>query len=170
MGQLFQLVLDNLYKIWPYRIVDADEQALRFWLGKTVILLQPGGHWFVPGLSKIEKWTVTYQEIDCLVQSMETKDGISITFSANAGFVVTDVVKMRLGMHDFDATFERSLRGILGEIVETTTFADLRGSRSRLAARAKRQLAREMNPCGVEVRRVRLTDFVRTKQYRLFNQ
>jgi hypothetical protein len=48
VGQLFQLVLDNLYKLWPVRIVDADEQGLRFKYGKHTSLLQPGVHWFVP--------------------------------------------------------------------------------------------------------------------------
>jgi regulator of protease activity HflC (stomatin/prohibitin superfamily) len=167
VGQLLQLILDNLYKLWPIRIIDADEQGLRFHKGVPT-LRQPGICWFIPGLQKVEKINVVYQEIDCEVQSMETTDGISISFSANAGFVVTNVVKYRLGVHDADATIERCLRGILGEIVETTQFADLRASRKRLADRAKRELIKQVEPWGVEVQKVRLTDFTRSKQYRLF--
>jgi regulator of protease activity HflC (stomatin/prohibitin superfamily) len=168
MGQLFQLIIDNLYKLWPVRIVDADEQGLRFRFGKHTDLLSPGTHWFVPGLMKIEKFCVTYQEIDCEVQTMDTADNMCVSFSANAGYIIRDVVKYRLGLHSADSTIERRLRGILGDLVEDSLYADLRKSRRKFADRAKKDLIKQCETWGVEVVNVSLTDFAKTKAYRLF--
>lgn len=168
MGQLFQLIIDNLYKLWPVRIVDADEQGLRFRFGKKTDLLPPGVHWFVPGLMKIEKFCVTYQEIDCEVQTLDTADNICTSFSANMGYIIRDVVQYRLGLHSADSTMERRLRGILGELVEESDYIDLRKSRRKIADRAKKEIIKQVEPWGVEVVNVSLTDFARTKAYRLF--
>lgn len=168
MGQLFQLILDNLYKLWPVRIVDADEQGLRFKFGKQTCLLAPGVHWFVPGLMKIEKFCVTYQEIDCEVQTMDTSDNVCVSFSANTGFIIRDVVKYRLGLHSADSTIERRLRGILGDLVEDSAYADLRKARRKIADKAKRELIKQVQEWGVEVVNTSLTDFAKTKAYRLF--
>lgn len=161
-------MLDNLYKLWPVRIVDADEQGLRFKFGKQTCLLAPGVHWFVPGLMKIEKFCVTYQEIDCEVQTMDTTDNVCVSFSANLGFIINDVVKYRLGLHSADSTIERRFRSIMGDLVEESTYADLRKSRRKMADRAKRELIKQVAEWGVTVVNTSLTDFAKTKAYRLF--
>lgn len=168
MGQLFQLILDNLFKLWPVRIVDADEQGLRFRFGKKTDLLAPGVHWFFPGLMKIEKFCVTYQEIDCQVQTMDTVDDVCISFSANLGFIIHDVVKYRLGLHNTDDTIERRFRSILGDIVEDAKYDELRKARRKLADKAKRELIKQVESWGVTVQNASLTDFARVRAYRFF--
>jgi regulator of protease activity HflC (stomatin/prohibitin superfamily) len=166
-GQLIQAILDNLYKLWPYRIVDIDERGVRFTFGQPKALT-PGGHWFVPGFQTIERYHIAYQEIDCALQSMETKDGIGITVSANVGYVIVDVVKYRTAVYNTDATLERAMRGTLGEIIETSTFEQLRGGRKRLSISLKKELTKQGEEWGVEIRNARLTDFTRTRAYRVF--
>lgn len=167
MGQLLQIVLDNLFKLWPYRIIDIDCNGLRFVRKGTDILL-PGGHWFFPGLQRIEEFSVVYQELDCLIQSIETKDGASVSFSANLGYVVTDIRKARCGLHHRDATLERALRGHLANVVADADFASSKRERKKLCTAAKAALKLEAEKWGVDVQIVRLTDFVKAQQQRRF--
>lgn len=169
MGQLFQAILDNLYKLWPYRIVDADCQGVRFTFGKKVEKLEAGGHWFFPGIQHVEEWAVKYQEIDCKVQSVETSCGEAVTFSANVGYTIEDVSLMRTEVHDFDLTLERATRGILGDMVAETDLKTLRTRRKKLAADVLKALKEETSGWGVTIRKVRMTDFTRAEQQRRFN-
>lgn len=167
MGQLFQLILDNLFKLWPYRIIDVDCQGVRF-IRKGVELLQPGGHWFLPGFQYVEEHVVVYQELDCQTQSVETQDGESVTFSANIGYAVFDLVKARTGLHDHETTLERALRGHLAAAIADVDFAVSKRDRKKLCTAAKAALKPEATAWGIDVQQVRLTDFVKAQQQRRF--
>jgi regulator of protease activity HflC (stomatin/prohibitin superfamily) len=169
VGQLAQLILDNLYKLWPVRLIDADCQGVRFTLGKFVKRLEPGPHLFFPGLQEIEEWSVAYQEIDCKTQSVDTTDGEPMTFSANVGYTIEDAKLMRTEVHNFDSTLERATRGILGDMVAECDLKSLRRSRKKLAADTLNALREETSGWGVTIHKVRLTDFTRAEQQRRFN-
>lgn len=168
MGQLLQIILDNLFKLWPIRVIDTDCQGVRFTLGDPAEKLEPGWYLHCPGLQKIEEWAVKYQELDCATQSVETRDGVSITFSANAGYTIEDAAKMRTEVHDFDSTLERSLRGCLAKAVAKMNHADLVEKREKIARWTLRSLRRETAAWGVTIKRVRWTDFTRSEQQRRF--
>jgi regulator of protease activity HflC (stomatin/prohibitin superfamily) len=167
VGQLFQLVLDNLYKLWPVRIIDIDSQGVKF-SPKKVEKLEPGVHWFIPGWQEIEHWTVVYQEIDCLLQSVATADNISVTFSANCGYTIQDAALMRTQVQHFDATLERALRSNLAEAVANSDYATTKVGRKRICSAALKALRKETEGWGVTIEKVRLTDFVPAEQQRRF--
>lgn len=127
-----------------------------------------GGHWFVPGLQYIEEHVVVYQELDCQVQSVETKDGESVTFSANIGYAVVDLVKARTNVHDHETTLERALRGHLAAAIADVDFAMSKRDRKKLCTAAKAALKAEATEWGIDVQQVRLTDFVKAQQQRRF--
>lgn len=168
MGQLLQIVLDNLYKLWPVRIIDVDSQGVKLF-PKGVKLLHPGVHWFIPGIQEIEHWTVSYQEIDCQLQSISTTDNISVTFSANCGYTVQDASLMRTKVQHFDSTLERALRSNLAEAVSNSEYVLTKRARKKLCSEALRALREETKEWGVTIEKVRLTDFVPAEQMRRFN-
>ena len=168
MGQLLQIVLDNLFKLWPVRIIDCDCQGVRFTLGNPGELLQPGWYLHCPGLQKIEEWSVEYQELDCATQSVETSDGVAVTFSANVGYTIEDAAAMRTKVQNFDGTLERSLRGCLAKAVARMEYGELSEKREKIARWTLRTLRRESAEWGVTIKRVRWTDFTRSEQQRRF--
>lgn len=167
MGQLFQLILDNLYKIWPVRIIDIDSQGVKL-SPKKVEKLDPGVHWFIPGWDEIEHWTVSYQEIDCMLQSVATSDNISVTFSANCGYTIQDASLMRTEVQHFDSTLERALRSNLAEAVADSEYVTTKRGRKKICYAALKALREETKNWGVTIEKVRLTDFVPAEQQRRF--
>jgi regulator of protease activity HflC (stomatin/prohibitin superfamily) len=167
VGQLFQLVLDNLYKLWPVRIIDVDSQGVKF-SPKKVEKLDPGVHWFIPGWQEIEHWTVSYQEIDCKLQSVATSDNISVTFSANCGYTVQDAALMRTQVQHFDSTLERALRSNLADAMADSEYAQTKRGRKKICSAALKALRAKTAEWGVTIENVTLTDFVAAEQQRRF--
>jgi Membrane protease subunits, stomatin/prohibitin homologs len=168
MGQLFQLILDNLHKLWPYRVVDADCQGIRLYRG-GMTLLQPGGHWFCPGLQKVEEWTVVYQNIDCGDQRLTTKDNTKVTLSCNLGYRVADLVKMRMQFQHFDTSLRNVARGIVYEVVTTHTYAELVADPAMIQKALVKGCRKELEGTGVRVLDAKLDQFVETRMYSIFN-
>lgn len=167
MGQFFQLILDNLFKLWPIRIIDVDSQGVKF-SPKRVKVLYPGIHWFIPGFQQIEEWAVVYQEIDCQLQSIATIDNIFVTFSANCGYTINDASLMRSKVQHFDGTLERAVRSNLAEAVADSEYALTKRKRKSLCYAALKALREETKDWGVTIEKVRLTDFVPADQQRRF--
>jgi regulator of protease activity HflC (stomatin/prohibitin superfamily) len=167
MGDFLRQILDHIKELWPIRVVDPDHQGVLFDRGRTAISLAPGYHWFIPGIQRIETIAVVYQELDCQLQTVETLDGIAVTFSANIGFEVRDAARARTAVHDVDATLERSARGALGKFVTERKWSDLTGHASELVSDARKAVADDAAGWGVKIVRVRLTDFARSRIYRV---
>lgn len=167
MGDFLRQILDHLKELWPISVVDPDDQGILFDRGLPAKSLAPGWHLYLPGIQRIEIMPVVYQELDCQLQTVETLDGIAVTFSANVGFEVRDAAKARTAVHDVDATLERAARGALGKLVTERTWVQLTGHASDLVSDARKAVADDASGWGVKIVRVRLTDFARSKTYRL---
>jgi regulator of protease activity HflC (stomatin/prohibitin superfamily) len=167
VGQLFQLILDNLYKLWPYRIVDADCQGIRHWRGGMTLLL-PKGHWFVPGLQEIETYNTVYQNVDCGEQSLTTKDGKRVTLSCNLGYRINDLVKMRLSYWHFDKTLVNEARGVVYEVVTTHTLVELLADPEVIQKVLLQRVRKEFEGSGVRMLSAKLDQLVEVKPYKVF--
>jgi regulator of protease activity HflC (stomatin/prohibitin superfamily) len=167
MGQLLQLLLDNLYKLWPLRIIDEDQQGLRFRADGSISLLLPGRHWFVPGLQRIEQVQVAYQQVECGVQNMETKDGVGVSFSFNVGFTIADAATQRVKFFDFDDTLRLIVRGKLGEIVHAHTYEELQTLLPEISKKILSALRQEVSGSGVRIKDVRPDEFGKSRLYRV---
>lgn len=170
MGQLVQIILDNLYAIWPIRIVDADEQAVRFSFGKHVKLCQPGTHFFCPGLQKVEKYNVVYQSLDCGLQALETRDGIAISISINLDYTITDAARLRLAYQNVDFTLINIARGIVGEFVLAHSYDELKAESDSMTGLIRSRLRNTFSGSGLKIKEVRRDVFTRARPYNLLGE
>jgi len=166
MGAFLQKILDNLYKLWPFRIVDADEQGLRFNPRGTITLLLPGFHWHCPGLQRIETMNVVYQQLDCGVQNMETKDGIGVSISFNVGYTVKDAARQVIQYYQFDHTLRLAARGYVGMLIHRYTYAELQQKLPDISRELLEELRKETARSGVLIKDVRPDEFGKSKIYR----
>ncbi len=166
MGQLLQLILDNLFKLWPCRIVDADAQGVKFLSNGKVALLLPGRHLFCPGFQRIEEIHTAYQQVDCGVQNMETADGVSVSFSFNVGYVIKDAALLRTKYYEFDATLRLIVRGMLGLIIHEHTYENLQRMLPEIAAKILTDLRNEVAGSGARIKDVRPDEFGKSRLYR----
>lgn len=169
MTDFLHALVQYLFEFWPIRIVDAAHQGVLLNGDGTATTLSPGLHWFVPGYQRVETWSVAYQEVDCELQTVETEDNVAVTFGANVGFIVDDAARLWTAVHDVGTTLERAARGYFGQLVASYSYEDLHETREDVVEQAQEALAELTKDWGITIVRVRFTDFVRTRNYRLFN-
>lgn len=166
MGQLLQLILDNLYKLWPVRIIRAHEQGVKLGRKGDAKLLPPGWHWFCPGLHKMEKMVVAYQMVDCDLQSCTTKDGREVTVSLNLGYEIKDLALMWVNHQHFDSTLVNKARGHALEVIMATDYATLTAEPAKIARAILAAAREDVRGTGVKLVDAQLDQFVKAKQYR----
>lgn len=138
-----------------------------FSIGKNVSRLEPGLHFFFPGLQEIEKWVVVQQSLDCGTQPLETRDGVPISLSVNLDYEIRDAVLMRTKFQNFDVTLRNIARGIIGEWVITRTYADIASAVEDMPGSVREAIAKKVSGSGVKIHVVRRDVFTRAKPYNL---
>jgi erythrocyte band 7 integral membrane protein len=166
MGQFLQLILDNLFKLWPVRIIDPNQQGVLFDRGRDVKLLKPGVHWFFPGVQHIEVFMVAYQGIDLGQQTIETRDGISVTFSANVSYTITDASKVAVEIYNFDSTLRNVARGLLAKLMNAHPHEEIHAKLPHIQRVMRRVLRKQFRNMGVRIEEVLLDEFVRARAIR----
>ena len=170
MGEFLRIIIELIQAyLVPWTTVYADEQGVRFTLGKWWKTKGPGFHIYVPVLQKYDVYTVTYQEIDCLTQSLATSDGKRIIISCNVGYVVNDAGKMATRVENFDGTLERAARVHLFSVVQALNYESLRGTIDAVQKDVRKALNEQTREWGVKVRRVGITDLQEVRPIRLHN-
>jgi regulator of protease activity HflC (stomatin/prohibitin superfamily) len=167
MGQLLQLILDNLYKLWPVRIIRAHEQGVRLGRKGDAKLLSPGWHWFCPGVHHIERMVAAYQMVDCDLQTCTTRDAKEVTVSLNLGYRITDLALMWVGFQHFDTTLINKARGHVLEVIMATDYAVLCAEPAKIARTILSAVREDVRGSGVKVVDAQLDQFVKTRQYRI---
>lgn len=152
----------------PWVVVRADEQGSWLRWGHPRGMLGPGFHWFWPVADQVTIYNVAYQQVDLPAQTVPTKDGKEVTFSANIGYVITDAQLMELNVQDFDSTLQRVAMGLLARKVSGRTYAEVTEERAEYEDAMTRSLATRVKSWGVEIKDVRITDFCRTRPIRVF--
>jgi regulator of protease activity HflC (stomatin/prohibitin superfamily) len=170
VGQLLQLVLDNLYSLWPIRIIDKGSQGVLWKHDGTARTLQPGTHFLIPKLWRIEEVDVQYQNIDTGTQGLTTKDGVAVSLSMNVGYSIADSAKLYTSFQHWDTSLVNKARGYLAEEVPLKTWNQLYKNPADVAATVLDRLQEDVgeeNGC-VLIEDVTVDQAVKSDAYRLF--
>lgn len=171
MGQFLQILLDlarDYLIIW--RVVYAGQIGCRWTLGCYTKNLRPGFYFFCPIIQNIESTAACHQEVDTLLQTITTRDGKSVSVSANVGFDIYNGAKYYTKVWNFDASIERMIRGHIFGPLFALTYDEIRESVPALAEVLRDQIHAQATEWGVRIKYVRFTDFVSAPTYRILNE
>ncbi len=171
MGQFLQIIV-NLIREYavPWRAVYAGQRGIRWTFGKWTRDLAPGFWFYAPIIQHIETTWACYQEVDTALQTFTTRDNISVSLSANVGYTVYNAATYYTKVYNFDQTIERAIRGHLFEILHALEYEEIRTSLPALSQVLRDKIHAQATTWGVRIHHVRMTDFVRTRAYRILNE
>lgn len=172
MGNFLMWLVQLLWEyLFPVKTIPTGKRGARWWFGKICKKdLAPGVYMYVPYFHRIEDCWACYQEVDTLTQHLTTKDGVSVTFSANVGFTVFDAALWWTKIYNFDTTVERKIRKVLFTALLYLDYEDVRATLPVLVGLIHKQLQEHVSQWGVNIVEVGFTDFAKTKVYRLINE
>ena len=167
-GTLLEAVFNNVQQLLPCRIVHSYEHGVLFTLGRDVKELMPGLHWFVPFFQSIEIINVAPEVRNLVTQTVTTKDGHSVTLSANICYCIVDARASFTRIQDFDSSLESYAMVHLARSVSRLTMLQLKRERALVERNLARALSKRVKPWGAKIEWVGLTDLTEAKAYRLF--
>lgn len=165
---IVEAVLDNVATLLPVRLVASYERGVKFQGGIDVAELGPGLHWFVPGWQSIEIINIAPETRNLPTQTVMSKDGRAVTFSANVCYRITNARVMFVSVQSFDEAMIAYAMCHLAHAVGTRTFAALRREREELEVELADSLSEKVAAWGAEIEWVGLTDLAEATAYRMF--
>ena len=114
LSELIVQFAEQLYRLWPFRVLNAWECGFKLTLGKPGKPLKPGLKWIWPFLQELITEEKT-REIDQIYPvTVTTVDGKTITVVMAAEYRITDVRKMYTTITDHDETVLNRIAASVG--------------------------------------------------------
>lgn len=169
MTSLFEFLTTIWRELVPARIIESWEQGIRFRRGEPdPDPLGPGIWFFKPFLDRIEVIPTKPRFIDLPTQSVTTQDNQTVTFSANICYEIENAVLAYTEVHDLEDFMSRASMGHLHGKIHEWSLVDLMAHLKDLEKSLEGTLQTRVRKWGIKVLDVKLTDMVKTRQYRLY--
>lgn len=137
-------------------IVNPWEQAVRVRFGKHVKLFGGGAHICIPFFDSIYIQNTRRRLCSMGSQSLTTSDRKVLTVHTTIGYLIVDVLKLQLTLHDADATITQHVTAIVANDVATHTLEDC--APAEIASRVREKL--DLALYGLDVVEFALTSYV----------
>lgn len=168
---LIELILQNLAALLPFVIVRSYQEGIRWTLGTRPKALKPGFRWKLWFFHSVDVYDVCDEVIDLPVQSVITKDGILVCFSANIGYRIVDVVAHGTQVQDFVESTAGLAMTHLAQRVRERDLKELTApdGLKQLEKSLEGTLTTRMKRWGTEVFSIGFTNFAEVpRQMRIF--
>lgn len=171
MGDLLQRFVDFIREFWPLRTVMQWEMANIYRLGRYWKTVGPGIYLVVPFFWELRSDSVIRSTYVTTLQTIDTKDGGTLTFSAAVQLEIADLEAAQLKVHAYDETALEDTSALLADTLMRTSAKSLDPeNRSDLLRKCRERLQQELGEYGLTIRTLRFNNFVRNMRvYRLFN-
>jgi len=169
-----QALVENFERLlaWtmPFRVIKVYERGVVLRLGKPDRVLDPGWRWILPfNIDVVTEIVVVERTMDLMVQSITTTDDVSVTFSVNMVYSVSDPMAHHTAVADFERSAEGYARIHLSQRARDKTWAELLADQKKLESSLEGTLSTRLARWGAEVVSVGFTDMTRAKPFRLFS-
>src|SRR3989338_957064 len=139
-------------------IVNQYERAVKLRLGKYTGILEPGMHYVIPLVERIEMVDTRIMTIDIPKQEVMTKDNVPVGINAVIYAKVKDPEKAILNVRDFHYAVSKygqtSLRNVTGE----ATLDEVLSEREKIASKLEKIVDIATAPWGIDVTNIELQD------------
>lgn len=167
--KLIDLLIQSIRLFQFFIVIRCYERGVVLRFGRMHRVVGPGLHWKYP--FNVETYLSANVVPETMIvgpQSLTTKDGVSIVISSVVTFQVEDVQKFLLEVEGAHQVIEDSSIGIVSHFVIARTWIQLQqiDIGSELAKAVRRQAKRY----GVEIMNVQISDFTRSRSFRLMQQ
>jgi regulator of protease activity HflC (stomatin/prohibitin superfamily) len=166
MASLFQWIIDLLKELRVWVTVLPWEKCVRVRLGKFATELEPGYHWKWPGIDKV--WPVNNRTrfTSFPVQSLTTKDGLTLHIAGLIGFSITEPLLAMQNLAQPESSCSAMTMAIVSSHVPQHDFAEL--DKAELEAEVLGQL--RLSAPGIKFEFVSLTDWAQGPTFRMLKE
>lgn len=134
-----------------------------------VTLLGPGLHWYWPATSDVWQFPVVFQTDNLPSQTIETADGVSIALGGMVSYTIEDAVALRTRCHSPVKAIAAICLPAIHRVACKMEWAALKDEQRKgtLVTKLRNEARKDLEPLGVRVTEIELTDMTRVRALRL---
>lgn len=175
-ASLIEWIGQNLAELLPFKVIPVYARGVRFFMGRLYEhkghawtgTLEPGLWARCPWLWPIETINVVPQVTNLVTQTITTKDGQSLSFSANVEWEIVNATAAWTKVQDVENSVAFLCMSHLARKLRAYTLAEaIEGGRD-LERSLEKSLSNRLSEWGVRVTDVGLTDMTRSRAFRLY--
>lgn len=169
--ELVDLIVLIVTYLWPFKTVMEWERGAYYINGHFWRDMGPGLKIVIPFFTELKTEGVVPAVFVTPMQTITTKDGGTLTFSAAITVIIENIGKAYNNVLNWDETAMELTSGILAEKLAEVDASKLDpDNRGRLVGGCLTTLRNELSQYGIGIKALRFNNFVRNmKVYRLFN-
>ena len=168
MQALINFIIANLKAIWPISRVYSWHRGLLIRGGIIKRELDPGLHCRWPILDEVYTANCAEQTIDLPTAAVTTSCGRSVAVSANIAYRIFSPKSLWQKVSNIERSVTNLTLGFLASECTKRSWDDLTHRRDDVQSELAAHMSKQLEPWGVEITRVYLTDLVEARHYRLF--
>lgn len=167
--RIIDFILQFITDFLPFFVVDVYERSVVLRFGKVHRIKDGGFWWKIPFADKPVTYTVVTTTIETPVQSLVTKDDKEVSIKAVVKYNINDVETHTTSIYDAtDAIVDLTQGHIMNEC-NNLTYDECRDTLS-LSASITKKVRNEVKRYGIYIEQITLTNFIKTRNIRLFNE
>ncbi len=166
LGWIGQLVEWVASFIPHYVHVKATHMCVMFTRGHTRVK-GPGLHWYLPFWSDPMMYPVKRQTLNLPPQVLTTKDLQIVLASVVVTYEIDDIHKALVDTYDFEDTIRETSQGAVKKVISIKEFEEILENQHEIDVELCRRIRSVIRPFGVRVVEAVITDFGKTRIYRL---
>ena len=139
--------------------------------GVEVVACGPGLHWFWPATTRWEEYPTSFQTDNLPSQTVETKDGASVTLGGMIAYRVSDVAKLLTTCASPVMAIRTVALPAIHLVASRMDWEDLKEEQRKttLNTKLRNAVKKRLEELGIDVESVELTDMTRVRAYRVIN-
>jgi regulator of protease activity HflC (stomatin/prohibitin superfamily) len=150
-------------------VLDVRVGGVKYVRGSRVVKLGPGIHWYWPLVTTYDTYPTVRQTDNLASQTIETRDGYTITVGGMLVYEVIDVERLLTTVHHAMRAVQDIALTAIHDVCANMAWAELcdEHRRGTLDTKLRNAAQKQLAEYGVRVLKCMLTDLAKTRVYRL---
>lgn len=163
--KIFAFIENTWSKFTPLFVMNEYEEGIVLRFGKFKRYAGPGLHIKIPFAESVMYDNVVPRTINLGMQTLTSEDDETVSISAIATVIISDIRKACLEVEGVDEAVVDSCYGSIGELVASSAWEDIISPDFPIKIGEKSNAI--INNYGIEIIRIQLSDLSACKTYRL---
>lgn len=169
LEKIIDFILQFLNDFLPFFTTKEWQETVVLRFGQIHRVQKKGFHFKIPFFDEPIHYSVVTTTMGTLAQTLVTNDNIEVTVKSVIKYRIADVVKHTTEIYDASDAIIDLTEGHIMNQVNIRTYEECRDTLI-ISNEITKKVRNEVKRYGVEIENITLTNFVKTRNYRLFNE
>lgn len=169
LDKIIEFLLGLISDLMPFYVVNVYEKTVVLRGGKIHRVKDQGFYWKIPFLDNPVSYMIATTTMETPVQSLITKDGRSVSIKTIIKYYLSDVELHTTAIYDATDAVSDLTQGHVMSETNSLNYEECRDT-AALGNTITKKVRNEVKRYGIYIEQITLTNFIETRNYRLFNE